>query len=205
MTPSTKRTETGAAAVGRSPTVMRTSKQSAAALMNRMTVELGMCVPTDRVPDCAIAVCGAVEMSCDRGRAKRGSSVPSLRAWTFDNAIYLSQKTDFLEEAAFEYRCQNVHSGFHRPTCHLSLSPLVCSEPKASFRVCSHPQILKMGFSGEAELEYQFQSARSGFPPVDCAEVAPEFITIMAAANNNADTISFRFIIVSFILGLVGY
>jgi hypothetical protein len=34
-------------------------------------------------------------------------------------------------------------------------------------------------------------------PPTDCAEADPVFIANMAAAKNNADTISFRFIILS--------
>src|SRR6266478_5472639 len=53
VTPSTKRTEIGAAEAGRShtSTVTRTSKQSVAALVNNMTVEQGMCAPTRGVPE----------------------------------------------------------------------------------------------------------------------------------------------------------
>src|SRR4029453_18239238 len=52
VTPSTKRTETGAAETGHShsSTVTRTSKQSVAALVNNMTVEQRMCAPTGRAP-----------------------------------------------------------------------------------------------------------------------------------------------------------
>jgi hypothetical protein len=40
-------------------------------------------------------------------------------------------------------------------------------------------------------------------PPTDCADAGAEFIANMAAAKNNADTISSRFICFSFFFSLV--
>jgi hypothetical protein len=53
VTPSTKRTATGAAEAWRSPirTVTRISKQSIAALVNNITAEQGMWISTARFPE----------------------------------------------------------------------------------------------------------------------------------------------------------
>src|SRR5439155_15901870 len=60
VTPSTKRTETGAAEAGRnhSRTVTRTSEQSGAALGNDLTVKQEMCFTTGVFLHCAMAGCG---------------------------------------------------------------------------------------------------------------------------------------------------
>jgi hypothetical protein len=80
VTPSTKRTETGAAEAGRShtSTVTRTSKQSVAALVNNMRVEQKLCVPPGRLP----ALCRRRLRSLFQSNEHLKVSAPSLASWS---------------------------------------------------------------------------------------------------------------------------
>ena len=80
VTPSTKRTETGAAEAGRShtSTVTRTSKQSVAVLVNNMRVEQGMCFSTGRFPELLHRRLRSLFQSTEHLKA----SAPSLASWS---------------------------------------------------------------------------------------------------------------------------
>ena len=80
VTPSTKRTETGAAEAGRShtSTVTRTSKQSVAVLVNNMRVEQGMCISTGRLPE----LCHRRSRSLFQSTEHLKASAPSLTLWS---------------------------------------------------------------------------------------------------------------------------